>query len=78
MFQNDTVLKGILGILCPLWALIWGWMEADRVNHKNVMIVWSIAIAAGIVLNVMTVMNNPGLQGGGAPALPPAMLIPGL
>ena len=45
------VLHGILGIICSLYPFIWGWMNADRLNIKNTMIYWSIAIVVSIILN---------------------------
>lgn len=52
MFQTAGALQGILGIICSLWAFIWGWMNADRLNYRNIMIVWSIAIVVSIIFNV--------------------------
>lgn len=43
MFQTAGVLQGILGIICGLWAFIWGWMNSDKVG-KNVMLIWTAAI----------------------------------
>jgi len=28
MFKTEKPLIGILGILCSLWAFIWGWMNS--------------------------------------------------
>ena len=53
--QDGGTLKGVLGILCPLWAFIWGWMTAAKHATKNIMLVWTIAIAIQIVVNVMIV-----------------------
>jgi ABC-type Na+ efflux pump permease subunit len=43
MFQTAGVVQGILGLLCGLWAFIWGWMNVDKVG-RNVMVLWTIAI----------------------------------
>jgi hypothetical protein len=51
MFQNAGVLQGILGIICGIWALIWGWMNVDKVG-KNIMLAWTALIILSIVLNV--------------------------
>jgi hypothetical protein len=51
MFQNAGVLQGILGLICGIWAFIWGWMNADRVG-KNIMLAWTALIILSIVLNV--------------------------
>ncbi|MFC4991295.1 hypothetical protein [Rubritalea tangerina] len=42
MFQNDKLILAILGILCPLWAYIWGWMNKDKMPHSSFMIIWTI------------------------------------
>ena len=51
MFQNAGVLQGILGIICGIWAFIWGWMNPDKVG-RNIMLAWTVLIILSIVLNV--------------------------
>ncbi|MBN1993335.1 MAG: hypothetical protein JW953_11600 [Anaerolineae bacterium] len=51
LFQEKGVLHGILGIICALYPFIWGWMNVTRLNIKNVMIVWSVCVVLGIILN---------------------------
>ena len=41
-------LKGILGLICGLYAFIWGWMNAGS-GLKNIMLLWTLAIIVGIV-----------------------------
>jgi hypothetical protein len=53
MFQSEGALKGIFGIICGIYAFIWGWMNASRFNIKNIMIAWTIAIILSIVANMM-------------------------
>jgi hypothetical protein len=53
LFQQKGVLHGILGIICALYTFIWGWMNANTLNIKNVMILWTVLIIAGAVLNIM-------------------------
>jgi hypothetical protein len=47
MFK-DSVLRGILGLICGLYAFIWGWMNAGG-GLKNVMVIWTIAIIVGMM-----------------------------
>ncbi len=61
--QDGGTLKGVLGIICALWAFIWGWMHAGRLGRKNVMIAWTIAIILGGIGNVMAIGAAAG--GGG-------------
>jgi hypothetical protein len=50
MFQREGVLLGILGILCSLWAFIWGWMNVEKTGQKQIMLIWTVAVIAGLVL----------------------------
>lgn len=51
MFQNAGVVQGIIGLICGIWAFIWGWMNQDKVG-KNIMLAWTALIILSIVLNV--------------------------
>lgn len=53
MFKNEKPLIGILGILCSLWAFIWGWMKASTLGLKQIMMIWSVCIGLSIVGNLM-------------------------
>ena len=50
--EKGGVLHGIIGIICGLYALIWGWMNHAQHNHKTIMMVWTGVIVASIVLQV--------------------------
>lgn len=50
LFQNGGIVQGILGIICGLWAFIWGWMNADKAGIKTIMMVWSLLIVVSIIL----------------------------
>ena len=47
MFKASA-LKGILGLLCGLYAFIWGWMNAGG-GLRNIMLIWTIAMLIGVV-----------------------------
>jgi hypothetical protein len=51
MFQNEKVLIGILGVLCSLWAFIWGWMNSGKHNLKKIMLIWTACIVVAIIGN---------------------------
>ena len=53
MFPAEGTLKGILAIICGLYAFIWGWINASKFNLRNIMLIWTIAIVVSIVMNVM-------------------------
>lgn len=61
LFQQKGALHGILGILCGLYTFIWGWMESGRLGIKNLMLIWTALIIAGIVLNVLFAPSAPAL-----------------
>lgn len=51
MFK-ESALKGILGLICALYAFIWGWMNAGS-GLKNIMLLWTLAIVIGMVSGAM-------------------------
>lgn len=53
LFQAKGPLHGILGIICGLYTFIWGWMNVDQNENKNIMLAWTGTIVAGIVFNVL-------------------------
>lgn len=53
IFQNDGALKGIIALLCGLFGLIWGWMNADRLGIKNIMLIWTVLIILYAILAAM-------------------------
>ena len=53
-FQQGSVVHGIIVIItCGIWTFIWGWMNAGRLNIKNIMMIWTLLIVLGIILNVL-------------------------
>jgi hypothetical protein len=56
MFPAEGALKGVLAIICGLYAFIWGWMNASRFNLRNIMLIWTVAILVSVA---MSFMGNP-------------------
>ena len=54
IFQNDGALKGVLGLICSLFAFIWGWMNAGRLGIKNIMLAWTVLLILYAILAVMS------------------------
>ena len=53
-FQNGGALHGIIGIItCTIWTFIWGWMNAGKLNIKNIMLIWTLLFIVYCVLTVM-------------------------
>ena len=53
MFPAEGPLKGILAIICGLYAFVWGWMNASRFNLRNIMLIWTVAIIVSIAMSFM-------------------------
>ena len=57
-FQTAGPLHGIIGLVtCGIWTFIWGWMKAATLNLRNIMLIWTVLIVLGIVLNGMGAMS---------------------
>lgn len=64
MFKEAGVVQGIIGLICSLWAFIWGWMNSGRLGLRNIMIIWTILIILYAILF--------GVGGGMRAAMPTA------
>jgi hypothetical protein len=62
LFQEKGLLHGILGFICGLYTFIWGWMNAGRLNIRNLMIIWTILIILLIILGSMVGMSGAAGQ----------------
>jgi hypothetical protein len=52
LFQ-ESVGKGILGLICALYTFIWGWQTSSEGNRRSIMLAWTVSIIAGIIFNVL-------------------------
>ena len=59
IFKTEGPLYGILGIICSLYALVWGWMNADKQNIRQLMMIWTALVVIGLALNFGTIMLTP-------------------
>lgn len=55
LFPDKGVGWGIFGIICGIYTFIWGWQNVDRFNIKNIMVIWSVAIAANILIRILAI-----------------------
>jgi hypothetical protein len=64
-FQTAGPLHGIIGLItCGIWTFIWGWMRANTLGLKNIMMIWTLLAVVAIVLNMMGGMAAlSGLRG---------------
>jgi len=58
LFPAEGPLKGILGIICGIYTLVWGWMNADQYNIRKIMQLWTACIVLGIIFQVLMVMMS--------------------
>ncbi len=65
MFQNAGALHGILGLICGIYAYIWGWMNSTKLGIRNLMIIWTALIILYAIL-VVTI----GVPSYGVPTAP--------
>lgn len=70
-FQDAGALHGIIGIVtCFIWTFIWGWMNATRLNIKNIMLIWTVLIVLSVVLQIASGGAIMSQMGGMTPATP--------
>ncbi len=62
-FQSGDAIIGILSIFCALVAFVMGWVNADKWNHRQVMMVWTGVVVVQIILSFVG-------GAGGVPAIP--------
>ncbi|HEX8722597.1 MAG TPA: hypothetical protein VF736_18415 [Pyrinomonadaceae bacterium] len=66
MFKEAGVVQGIIGVICSLWAFIWGWMNSGRLGLRNIMLAWTVLLILYIVFASMSggfsynIGTNPG------------------
>jgi hypothetical protein len=51
IFQEGSVGLGILAIICPLFAFIYGWMKVNEYGIRNIMLAWTACIVINLILN---------------------------
>jgi hypothetical protein len=57
LFPAEGALKGVFAVICSIYALIWGWLNVSRYNLQKVMIIWSVAFATSIVVQIITLIT---------------------
>jgi hypothetical protein len=62
IFQAGYTVPGILGIFCGLVAYIYGWMKADELDAKPIMLGWTGCIVGQIIFAVMAASSRGALQ----------------
>ena len=53
MFQNQMIWQGILTIICAIFGVIYGWQKKDEIGAQGLMMPYTIAFVASVILNVI-------------------------
>ena len=53
LFSKAGVGLGILGIICPIFTFIWGWMKHKEYGLTKVMGIWTAVFVLSLVVNTM-------------------------
>jgi hypothetical protein len=53
LIKAGYTLQGVLGIFCGLVAFIYGWMKADELDAKPIMLGWTGCIIGQIIFAVV-------------------------
>jgi hypothetical protein len=62
LFPAEGALKGIFAVICSIYALIWGWQNVNRYDIKNIMTIWSVALAVSIVVQIITLSTTSAVK----------------
>ena len=61
LFKKEGAGLGILGILCNIYAFIWGWMKSTELGLKKTMVWWTLCIVAAIGVGVVASISMAGV-----------------
>jgi hypothetical protein len=84
-FQAGKIGLGILGIICGLFAYIYGWAKAAEFHARAVMVIWTLSIIGSAVIvgsNASAFVMIPGIPKlpnmPNVPNMPPVPNMPNL
>lgn len=61
LFKKEGAGLGILGLLCSIYAFIWGWMKSTELGLKKTMLWWTLSIVASVGIWVVAVASMVGI-----------------
>ncbi|MBE2282586.1 MAG: hypothetical protein IAE77_03890 [Prosthecobacter sp.] len=65
LFKNAGVGLGILGIICAIFAFVWGWVKSGSLGLRGTMITWTLCLVGSFVVQgkmAADMMSNPEFQ----------------
>ncbi|MBK8038711.1 MAG: hypothetical protein IPK22_16515 [Verrucomicrobiaceae bacterium] len=65
LFKNAGVGLGILGIICSLFAFIWGWVKSGSLGLRGTMIAWTVCTVGMMAVQgkmAADMVSNPEMQ----------------
>ena len=51
IFQANQIGLGILGIICPLFTFIYGWVKSGEWKIQKLMLIWTVLVVINIALS---------------------------
>ena len=61
LYEEKGIFHALIGLFCcQLYPLIWGWMNAGRLNITDIMFFWTGTIVMGIILQVVMQVMQAG------------------
>jgi hypothetical protein len=62
LFPAEGAVKGIFAVICSIYALIWGWQNVNRYDLKNIMTIWSVALAVSILVQIISIATTAAVK----------------
>ena len=53
IFKHQQIALGVIGILCPIVAFIFGWIKATEWRIMNIMLAWTGCIVLQIIVGII-------------------------
>jgi len=63
LFQTEGPLYGILGLICGVYTLIWGWMSPEKVGIKNIIGIWVGLMVGGLAMQILGIVLAAVMSG---------------
>lgn len=67
---KENVGLGILGLICGIFAYIYGWVKCKEYNNKKVMLVWTICVGILIISYLIIMALTFATVASQMPAMP--------